>query len=437
MDATAKTDGSSFGNFNYYVCTGSASAGSGNADVPIAIAYREQGGSIFGTNPVGSKAIGFYSVNASAACPAATLPSGNVVAGAAPSGGAICSGWAATNTANTAVFVIPDAGISDEEPSLFTNALNKPSSCTSAFGDAAACPATASNFVSTPVLIQAMGVTASQPLLTALTNAGSTVTQNGVTKPTMNTNWIQAAFAKSSSIYNFDTTAIGSNTNTSGHGDWAPLSDLVAYTTGVTTAPFGGSVIICRRAAGSGTQAALNARFFNTGCGPATNTQTVAVKGNSVTTLNGVAFSTASLASPLGIPTAGFYEVYENGSSGAVKTCMQQAASAGLLAVGILSLDQGTLPGYDFLAIDGNIASDGSVTNGAYNYTVESTFQISNITANAPLAGALRDALASVTTVSPAGVYNILPTAGAPSGNSLAKTMKGTTAGVTCKNPIF
>jgi hypothetical protein len=422
-------DSAGGGNFVRFECSATAQTGIA-AGTAIAVEYRQQGGSFFGGAPVGSYAIGKYVVNASAGCPA----SAPITAGATPVLGAVgnCTGWVAGNAA-TAVQAIPEAGIMDEEPALFAASLNQPSSCASAFGDSATCgSASTKNYVTTPVLIQAMGIVASTPLITALTKAGSVA--GG--KANLAANWITTAFSSASSVQ----TDIVTNTNLAGNGDWAPLSDLVSASTGVTTAPFNGSVILCRRAAGSGTQAALNARFMQVGCGSGiSNTPASAALSINQFSADGVTVTTINNATPTTVPTTGFYEVYENGSSGAVKTCMLQAATAGHLALGILSVDQGTGAGYDFVAIDGAAPTDTNITNGVYNYTVESVINKANgLTASkGAIVDALIKAATSVATSSPAGVYNVLTgVAGSVTGNS-GKSFKGTTAGVTCRHTLF
>lgn len=409
--------------FRMYTCTTSASAGV-TAGKNLVVYLRANGGSFYGTAPVGNFAIGRYDPIGSVAgqvaggCPA----SAPVVLGPTITGGANCSGW---TTANAAALVkqIPDAGIADVEPALVTNVANAPTSCTG-LGDTACAPAAVANYTVNPVLIQAFGVIASGPMQTALINAGAT----GGGKANMQDRWLTDAFAVSSGVYN--------------NGDWNALSDLVTSSTGSTNA-FSGSVVLCRRAKGSGTQASFQARYMNVGC---------ANSGTAVQTVAGLADSLAVIANPSLIPATGAYNVYENSSSGAVITCVQQASSAGLKALGLLSLDQqssskfnrGTANGQiDFIAINGQAPNDATIANGSYPYMVESTVQVDSRTAgqNANgvlVANAMVKAMQTVTTQSPYGVYNILTgVQGAVTGTAAPKAVKGANNSNTCRPFLF
>ena len=354
------------------------------------------------------------------------------------SGGAFCTGWTTANTATVGLQAIPDVGVSDEEPALFTSSsLNLPSSCATVFGDPAACGATNTvSYTSTPVLVQAMGVVASSPLISALQAAGSAA--GG--KANLSSHWITTAFTKGSHVQ----TDIAFNKHAGATGDWGPLGDLVSRATGVTSAAFQGSVVLCRRAAGSGTQASLQARFLNVGCAGTAAPYGAIVGIPADTTTNTPASVsggvTYTFANPVGVPTTGYYEVFANGSSGTVKTCMAQAASAGLKALGVLSLDQSVTAGqFDFVAIDGVAATDATVANGAYTDWVESTLQQSKSAAGATLSviNALKNRLATVATQSAAGVYNIAAAGVFYPATASPKQQKGNNSGVTCKHPVY
>jgi hypothetical protein len=426
--------------FAYYTCSSNISGLSG----PIGIAYRTNGGSFVGGAPVGTQAIGLFKTDV-ASMAAAGCPADNpVTTGPSPAvGSPACSGWLAASASTFGTTQIPDIGIQDEEPALFGLAQNQPTDFSSPFGDPVVYPGskTAKNFNSTPVLVQAMGVVASTPFLSALT-AANALTRDG--HPNMQTSWLATAFTAGASVQ----TDGADNPNNNGIGDWTPLGDLVASATGVTSAAFSGSVIICRRAPGSGTQASLQAKFLNIGCNASTNTPTSPTFNTTLDT-NGVVVNASNpalvgvLVTSAGAPKGGggYYEVYNNTSSGAVITCMQQAASAGLLALGVLSVDQGTKPGYDFLAIDGVYPTDASVTNGSYQDIVESVINTATglSTVKSQIATALVTAAQTLTTQSPAGVYNVYTSAttGLIRGTTLPKSMKGSIAGLTCKKPLF
>lgn len=150
----------------------------------------------------------------------------------------------------------------------------------------------------------------------------------------------------------------------------------------------GKSIIVCRRVAGSGTQAAINASIFGNPCiasplFPSTYTGTT---------------TTLASATPV---AAGNIVVVENSSSGNVKTCLQYAKDgtpagqainvtngnlvvagtansvvlpAGNYGIGVLGLDGGTTVHYNFAAINGAAATMANASTGAYDIIVESTF---------------------------------------------------------------
>jgi hypothetical protein len=150
----------------------------------------------------------------------------------------------------------------------------------------------------------------------------------------------------------------------------------------------GKSIIVCRRVAGSGTQATINASFFGAPCMsspliPSTFASTTSVLGSSVAV------------------SAGNVVVVENSSSGNVKTCLQYAKDgtpagqainvkngnlvaagsadsvvlpAGNYGIGVLGLDAGTTAHYTFAAINGSAASVANAASGAYDVWVETTF---------------------------------------------------------------
>ncbi len=411
--------------FAYYTCTSNVAGVTG----PIAVAYRSNGGSFFGTAPVGSYAIGLYNVNNSTSgCPA----SNPVTTGPSPAvGSPKCSGWTAASASVNGTTAIPDIGLSDEEPALFSQSLNQPTSFASPFGEPTSAPGslTAKNFSANAVLVQTMGVVASTPMISALMAAGAKDFTGA--HANMQTSWLSTAFSAGSSVQS----DILTNTNNNGQGDWAPLSDLVTSATGVTTSSFSGSVILCRRAPGSGTQASLQAKFLNIGCNSAVNTPADPSLNVTLDT-NG---ASVNVSTPSTVPASGYYEVYNNTSSGAVITCMQQAASAGLLALGVLSVDQGVKTGYDFVAIDGAYPTDATVANGSYGDIVESNLNVANglTGAKAKLTAALVAAAKTVNTQSPAGVYNVAGAINSLQGTSVPKTMKGSIAGLTCKPALF
>lgn len=409
------------GNFLYFLCTAKSSLA--EAGQTIAVAYRTQGGSAYGTGPVGTAVVGHYQPSFTAGGADGCPSTGPFTAGAtAAKSGAACTGW--LNGANSVTTDIPDVGVSDEEPVVFqANTINQPASCTSE-GDTS-CPSwTTSNFTSTPVLVQAMGLVATQPLIDAMVAAGSGATNaNGYPTANFNRQWVTEMF--------------GANGKVLQHGaNWSKFFSLVSGATG-NASTANGPVVLCRRAAGSGTEAALAAHFFDQACNaPNSNTQVVVTASGFQANIT----KTGTAVPAAGVTGSALY-VIDNSSSGAVKTCMATASANGYMALGVLSFDQSTVPGnagglgqYDFVSIDGVPINDGHVTNGAYWNVVESTMQTSSSIASnkADLASTLQAQLKTVTTASANGVYSLAGATGAAS----SKVMNFTTSGHTCAPAI-
>ena len=92
-----------------------------------------------------------------------------------------------------------------------------------------------------------------------------------------------------------------------------------------------------------------------------------------------------------------------------------------------------------FVAVDGAYPTDATVTNGAYSDIVESNLNVSKSISGTKLAlaNALVAAAKTLTTQSPAGVYNIAGAVDSLQGTSAPKTMKGSINGLVCKKPVF
>lgn len=155
----------------------------------------------------------------------------------------------------------------------------------------------------------------------------------------------------------------------------------------IDPAATGKSIVVCRRVAGSGTQAAINASIFGAPCMTGSLLPLTFTGGSTV----GTAASVPS----------GSVIVVENSSSGNVKTCLQYAKDgtpagqainvtngnlvvagtansvvlpAGNYGIGLLGLDGGTTAHYNFAAINGTAATMANASTGAYDIIVEATF---------------------------------------------------------------
>ena len=170
------------------------------------------------------------------------------------------------------VTVAPDAGVSDVEPAMFVGA-NVPA------GTAAVTPAIDAALTKQSTLAQPMSIIVTPNLsLTNLTKAQVTALMGGLT-----TDWSNVDF--------FATPALAA-----------------------------GPVIVCKRTAGSGTQAAINDYFFGIPCVSGSSQQAPkAAQGNGTN-----------------------YTVIENSSSGALATCMT-AAQQGLVAGYTIDIASGAI----------------------------------------------------------------------------------------------
>ena len=371
---------------NAYVCTANATLGLGA--VPIAVYYRTSGGSTFGIEPVGNYASHYYPI-ANGGCPVA---------------GGACTNWSgeagAAYTTGT-----PLGGISDVEPALFKapspNIDGTAADCNDGnYGDGCPTGTKGFKFTSTSILAQGMGIAVSSGLYTALQAQQATAGVPSLTKAQ-----VRSLFQSGSGL---------TNAGGAGTEDWGLLSaELTAE--GYTGPAFSGAMTVCRRTAGSGTQAALNAIQLGNPC-----------DGTGALT----PLSNANDNDPP------FLTVTESSSSGGVETCL---GAAGVKAIGILSLDQLTklTAGQKFIAIDGvspvnatPAIVDAVLESGQYDYFVESTFQIANTAAGnqKTILTNLQSALQK--TAPGAGVYNLSTSTG-------AKRIRVGKNGNTCQFPAF
>lgn len=262
--------------------------------------------------------------------------------------------WTCTGAKNA----VPDAGVSDVEPALFSG-INVPAGSVSA----------------TPAIVAALNAkpTLAQPMAIILTpNAGIT------------------------SLSKAQVTALMNGTSS----DWSYVDASLAA----------GPVVVCRRVAGSGTQASINDFFFGFPC------------------------STGATSPSTASAVAGGYTVIENSGSGQLAACMTAVVDgtapgytiditsgtistagvdsthitlpAGGRAIGLMGLDRqpGTIKNagikgssstvavpeqYIFSAIGGVAASVENATTGAYDVVVNNSWnnRLGTVAGIAPLSG--------------------------------------------------
>ncbi len=288
---------------------------------------RAKGGSIYGVLPVArSTALNTMTVNATDCSTAAvgTIDTSGKVNPTAPIGSTYPL-WSCGNLTTTA---IPDMGVSDVEPAMFSSQLNIDAASTPAYYASPynASDATVLNIA--PELAAVFGIPVSNTIGGVGTDAAPAIT-----------NMTRSQIA---SIFSGNLT------------DWNQVNSAI---------PAGTPISICRRVAGSGTQAGTNAWFMANPC--------LVPFGGALT--------------PLDASTPG---VVENPSSGGVASCVN---TVGANAIGLLGVE--TQPGgsngthWNFVTIDGQTASTANAAEGKYDFYVESTFQYRKSTP----AGAVKD----------------------------------------------
>lgn len=277
---------------------------------------------------------------------------------------------------------VPDAGVSDEEPTLFNGTYNRPAAFTSA-----AAVSTADFGSVTPVFSQVFGVAVTSKLYAEMQAAGNTVDGTTSGLPTLS----------SAQVANLLSQSVKSTA-------WKGITTVANQSVGVN---------ICTRDIGSGTRAAANTVFLQNGNGllPFTAKPTQ-----------------ANVTAPT--DTAGKFYINEAGSGGGVVTCLGNvnALTSKGFGIGLLTLGQGTNANYKFVAIDGVAPSRDNAKIGKYGFWVESTMQSNlaaagtNFSGGTLSAGALNflksfvtkassaDNLGQVGTPAIAGVFS-LPTA--------------------------
>jgi hypothetical protein len=325
---------------------------SGGTVGSLVVFKRDTGGSKQGVDPIyvptkiAAMQLGAFSTTAAGGVNAANncVATGNAASLNVPS-----------YTCGSTVSVYPDAGTSDVEPAIILNAINAGSGL-SAVG----------TVTSKSIFQQMIGVGVSLTAYRALQQAqGLTGDDAEANRPSLPSDFVASAV-----LGKLSTSATGKR----GWGLVIPTS----VDANVTTKQMN----ICRRAAGSGTQAAANIYFAGNPCStgklaPLIATGSLAVTGSST-------------------------YVNEGSSSGAVETCLKAADNAGAYAIGHIGRDNDVLAGtasdkkYRFVKLDGaqpeahvdattgqctgarNFAGCNDGKLGRYSYVFESTMQWNN-----------------------------------------------------------
>lgn len=349
----AKLPGKSFA---AYFCTMGATAGI-SPDQNVLFRKRSSGGSFWGTVPVASADPTVEQMQLGANC------------GEESPGIYKCD-------KNVTEPTTSDAGISDEEPALFTgvNSAGEDEMTTTLSGQLDVQPIAALTF----------GIPVTNALYGALQKAqglNEDLDGDAVIEGTSETATEADIIANMPSLTKEQVAALMKGTI----GEWSNVQygGVPLTATAGITAPSDARVTICRRTNGSGTQAQLNANFLNVPCAldadlPAVdNTTCTDTKGNANPALPfcapGYATTTAT--------SAGAAIVHENSGSGDVTECLDQLQAANRWAVGVQSMEKDSTE-WSFIKINGEAPTLENVAKGNYFDWAATTIQWRNTTVN-------------------------------------------------------
>src|ERR1700742_69969 len=297
---------------------------------------------------LGGSATGIHNVNAGIApggFPDLTNPTAFTATCGAGAGTGASNPFQAFNTftctlAESAT-IVPNAGISDEDPTTFVG--------TGGVTNADATALTALHAVTVP-----FAAVVSVPLRNALQSA------EGLTSGS-------EALADVPSLSSAQLRAIYS-------GQMTSLSDLWVFNSaGVATQvdPSGSTVHICRRGDTSGSQFATNIYFFGAGCSKGKGVGSVATPDNPGTQANGETWTGSSTQ-------VGDF-VFAGAGTGDVRSCVASAKDPGDTVnyrIGFTSTDQAIVAatGFRFIALNGDAPTIWNIQKGQYDWLTEDTF---------------------------------------------------------------
>lgn len=363
--------------FSAFFCTMSSAKVPGLSGVQrVMIHKRSRGGSAWGVAPVALAGVAGQPVNAVnvGQMEISFSGSGNSVPG---NNCKLDSGTRYVCNPANLVEKVSDAGVSDVEPAMFVGPNLIPvgpdyGTVTGDAGTKALTPAQLAKLKVNPMSAVTFGVVVTTDLRNALQKAqGKTVGSDSVDQmPSLTTTQIRSLFSGAVADWS-QLTAL----------DAGVLKTLPEFTTATlaTTA-----VNICRRDAGSGTQAQANAHFLRAPCGngldPVVDNSATsrhiaylpAGAGSGQTSID--AFDSAVLDGTPGLPV-----VHEASASGDLTACLRDLENGrasvaagkawGIGIQGVTSAD----PSFRFVAIDGVTPTLANVASGKYyNWAVNS-----------------------------------------------------------------
>ncbi len=249
------------------------------------------------------------------------------------------------------VGALADAGLSDVEPALLEAGIN------------AGAGRAVDNLDSAGFVQNVFGVAVNKKLYLALQKAqglvdvsATAIDEDAAKQPSIPTTFVRGALTGQ---------LLGSNATKKGWNLLIPAS--------VEANINNKKINVCRRTAGSGTQAASNAFFANNPCGGATA-------------------YTPSNAGGGAISATGSLTVVAGAGTGNVETCLgttAENAAGGAFALGVIGRENnpranGGDKGYRFVKLSGVAPERAHVIDGSYEFVTESTMQWAKTGANAP-----------------------------------------------------
>lgn len=320
-----------------YSCTLAKAVGNYAIGTQLVVYKRDAGGSGQGVNPVATAtAIDHMSIT-SAGC-SAVAGNPNFTDIQAPN--YLCAGTAKK---------VSDAGISDVEPDLLNQAPNLPDG---------ASPADLSTLAVKPFVQGIFAVAVNKQAYLALQktqgldNAGA-LDESEAKRPSLPTTFVRAMLTGGLSA-----------TNTTKRGWGLVISEAVDPS--VNTKQFN----VCRRAPGSGTQAASNVYFAQNPCAGDSKIEPLRTQGT------------------IAASGSGPYAVVEGAGTGNVETCLGTTVNsiAGAYGIAVLGRENNPLAnggdkGYRYVKLDGadpvrwNATTQKGATTGDYDFVFESTLQ--------------------------------------------------------------
>ncbi|MEK8050037.1 hypothetical protein AACH10_07295 [Ideonella sp. DXS22W] len=333
------TDGNNGDSHRVYSCTLKAEGqldadlqGKGLGNANVALWKRDAGGSATGVFHVAVPLVSTNLVVSATSCTSTGATAGYAPGASRPTYSYLCGDTESVRS--------PDVGFSDVEPEFFKG-INVPDDLVGTYG-AGLNDTQLKSLTRQPTFQTVFAVAVSKALYDRLKADGKTVDGTTTGVPTIS-RVVAGSLMR------------GEMSDPSNGLGWHALGITVGADTQVN---------ICRRAPGSGTQAAANLLASGFPCTSASIPDPVRNDASDTPDNN--------LSGPY---TGGNLFVYEGGSTGNVRSCLTNANTAGAYAIGHISVENAEEAGWKFVALDGVVPSRDNLKNGKYDYAMESSVQ--------------------------------------------------------------